>query len=59
MRGSTVILNDILHLICMGIINVGITVIDVCCYIYVNKDCMFGGGNAVNACPSDEGTPAM
>ena len=43
MRGSTVILNDILlNFICMGIIIVGIKVIYVCCNVDVNKDCVFG-----------------
>ena len=56
MRDSTVILNDILlHLSCMGIITVGITVIYVCCNVDLNKNCMFGK----NSCPCDERTPAM
>ena len=59
MWGSTVILNEILlHLICMGIITVGIKVICVCCNVDLNRNCMFGE-NAANSCPCDEGTPAM
>ena len=43
----------------MGSITVGINVIDVCCNVDVNKNCMFGDFFSANSCPSDKGTPAM